>query len=619
MATIQELLANKNYEDILNKFKNSSQKDENADLRSKVQSDVDQFEPEEAVDALKQLPRSKDIIPSEKVGKNIEMGKVKSFVPEDLNNPSNSLNKPDDISPAVEKMPAPPSADMTPENMAPMEDVMPHLDPLKIGPGMNNTGGSLKTGLLASIPLMTGEAVKNAYHTMQNEDQRVKSGEFSTSPEDLTKIGNAGMHKPSGEMPPIVTPPNLTEPSAPQQQAGIPWNLPAGLMNNKVAADQAPDAAPDSPEKDLINQQTGGSHAENLLNNYRSLASEQNTGLRDAQDSANKNEMFANILKGVNQFNAGVTGSNITGPAKVDNNGSDSLLKSAQNPVTQYKQQVEDQKHDPSSRYSQIMRDYLGPKMIASKERELGRKLTPEEYKEFNDNFKDTSGDVAEKIAPHLATELATQAKLDYNKILKNAAINDKESQHQNQALQQVSQLVESARGNPAAAQAEKDIYAASKAKSLATLYGNPDNLNPAMTQLLSSEVAKIAAGNAPTMHELEGLTPSTLHSKFAGVWEKLANHPSKANAGAFIKQYIDYSNALTKDAEKVIKDKYGRIIETNKDRVGPEGYKHLQENYMNRFKPEESSDSEKTVSNKPDVMQNGHLYKWNNATGKYE
>jgi hypothetical protein len=99
--------------------------------------------------------------------------------------------------------------------------------------------------------------------------------------------------------------------------------------------------------------------------------------------------------------------------------------------------------------------------------------------------------------------------------------------------------------------------------------------------------VGKIANGGSSSMHELEGLDPKTLQSKFAGVWQRLVNEPTSANAGAFTKQYTDYADALTKDAQKVISDKYGRIIQTNKDRLAPEAQKHLEDNYLNRFKPE--------------------------------
>lgn len=157
-----------------------------------------------------------------------------------------------------------------------------------------------------------------------------------------------------------------------------------------------------------------------------------------------------------------------------------------------------------------------------------------------------------------------------------------KSGQQQNQALQQTTQMLESARGNPAAAQAEKDLYASQKLNSLV---GNGQNLSPEMVQLAASEVAKIAQGGVPTSEELKGLKPNTIPSKLASLAEQVQNQPVGANAQAFLKQYQDYAGKLSGDAQKVITDKYGRIIETNKGRLGSDNYKALQDNYVNRFK----------------------------------
>lgn len=183
----------------------------------------------------------------------------------------------------------------------------------------------------------------------------------------------------------------------------------------------------------------------------------------------------------------------------------------------------------------------------------------------------------------------------------KDTARQDKLDKNQKDAYFQTSQLLETARGNPAVAQAEKDIYAADKAKSLANLYGDPNKLSPQMSQLLASEVAKIASGGSPSIHELEGLTPTTLQSGLAGITQKLTNDPTPANAGAFIKQYQDYANALTRDAQKTISDRYGRILESRKPYLGDEGYGNLKAQYLDRFKqPESGGGSAPISSGKP-------------------
>lgn len=157
-------------------------------------------------------------------------------------------------------------------------------------------------------------------------------------------------------------------------------------------------------------------------------------------------------------------------------------------------------------------------------------------------------------------------------------------TQQQDKTLQSAQQLLESARGNPAAAQAEKDLYSAQKANSLATLYSDPNKLSMPQVNLLASEIAKIASGGAPTMEELKGITPNTLMGKLSTVTSNLTNQPSPANAAAFVKQYQDYTSALAKDAQKVIQDKYGRVIETRKAQLGPDNYDSLKAQYLDRF-----------------------------------
>lgn len=168
----------------------------------------------------------------------------------------------------------------------------------------------------------------------------------------------------------------------------------------------------------------------------------------------------------------------------------------------------------------------------------------------------------------------------------------------QKEALQNTVQLLESARGNPAAAQAERDLYASDKANSLMNLYGDPNKLSMPQVRLLASEIGKIASGGSPSMHELEGLTPNTLSGKFSEVVSKLTNEPTPANAAAFVKQYKDYSDALSKDAKKVIEDKYGRVIESKKSVLKSDDYDQLKTQYVNRFNgPEDKAKSASSVA----------------------
>lgn len=159
-----------------------------------------------------------------------------------------------------------------------------------------------------------------------------------------------------------------------------------------------------------------------------------------------------------------------------------------------------------------------------------------------------------------------------------------KQTQAYNQTVQQLEQM----RGSPAAGQAEKDIYAAQKANSLTKLFapdGDLNKLTDAQSKLLQLEVGKIAAGGQASEAELNSLDPATLTGKMSKVWGQLSNSPTPANAGAFLKSYQDYGNALSKDAQSVIEDRYGRVINSKKSQFTPEQAQTLNDQYINRFK----------------------------------
>lgn len=179
--------------------------------------------------------------------------------------------------------------------------------------------------------------------------------------------------------------------------------------------------------------------------------------------------------------------------------------------------------------------------------------------------------------------QIASDA-LEGRRALASSNADTKSSDKQNKFYDNMVSKAESYRGSPAGQQAEKDLYASDKAKSLANLYGDPNKLSNAQVQLLASEVAKIASGGVPTQHELDGLTPGTLQGALSGFVSKLTNKPTPANAAAFIKAYQDYANVLTKDAQKVIKDRYGRISDSYGNMISPEQADTFNKTYTNRF-----------------------------------
>lgn len=271
--------------------------------------------------------------------------------------------------------------------------------------------------------------------------------------------------------------------------------------------------------------------------------------------------------------------------------------------LADYQLADEKEKNDPNSSSSVLARNIL-----QSSSKAAGLNLG---------NISKLSASTIEKNFPSVAHLIDTQAqaaqRAESSKdrlALLQGQLGVKANDKQDKALQSAQTLLESARGNPAAAQAEKDLYSAQKANSLANLYGDPNKLSLPQVKLLAAEVGKIAAGGTSTQSELEGITPNTLVGKMSQYVTNLTNNPTPANAAAFVKQYQDYTGALVKDAQKVIQDKYGRVIESRKNQLGPDNYQSLQDQYINRFKTLSNSKTTQDPSSAPDVTAYAQQHK---------
>lgn len=312
--------------------------------------------------------------------------------------------------------------------------------------------------------------------------------------------------------------------------------------------------------------------------------------LSNALQAQQASQLMGGLGKAGELIGSGIVGT--TGLKPTERTGIEAfneIAKAGDKALQNYQLQKEQQKDDPNSPMSNMFREYaksLGVNINGDFTASMGEKLLPYVFKGFE------AQQSQEARHEDVALKMLEMQERQADKL------GEKAKDKQDRAMQQTKMLLESARGNPAAAQAERDIYSAQKADSLANLYGDPNKLSPQQVKLLASELAKIAQGGVPNMTELQGLTPNTLMSKFATVWGNLSNHPTPANAAAFVKQYQDYTHALTKDAQKVIKDKYGRVIESAKKQIGDDNYDQLKTQYLDRFKSEEQS-SKGSISSK--------------------
>lgn len=379
--------------------------------------------------------------------------------------------------------------------------------------------------------------------------------------------------------------PNST-PAGPMQAPASPATPPVSTPDD---SDDSDDNTP-SPEVSALfakNQTDNSSLSaqkaalQNSINGAQGFTDNTVSGLQAAQDQARQDQARNALMKGIGNISGGLIGLGMH--AKAPDQDANTKFYDAQDAIAknlpaEFLARGEQEKNDPNSAISAQAKAFAAPIM-----QKLGIKMP--------DNI---SYSALEKLNPLLVKQAdaqdAIQARhedlaLKYQTLAqsKSDAKDQKASKSQDQALTSTQQLLESARGN-SAAQAEKDLYASQKADSLYNRYKNPDQMNNAEVQLYATEIAKMASGGVPSIHELQGLNPATIPSQLSAIAQKYSNSPSSANAGAFLQRYKAYSDSLAQDAKNVIQDKYGRVIESRKNILGPENYDALQANYINRF-----------------------------------
>ncbi len=327
--------------------------------------------------------------------------------------------------------------------------------------------------------------------------------------------------------------------------------------------------------------------------------------LLDAQQERDRRNKAAQLIQAGSLIGHGLAGAGGATVSQLPQDTFSELYKNASIPVEDFKAKLAIQGDDPNSEVSKAAQDYakkLGINLPGAVSANTLFKILPIQEKfqasqETNATRRDTAKYRADAIAAQRENAAALREQNQATKA----------TDQQNKALTSAQQLLESARGNPAAAQAEKDLYSAQKATSLANLYGDPNKLSLPQVKLLASEIGKIAAGGVSTQSELEGITPNTLTGRLSQYVSNLTNSPTPANAAAFVKQYQDYTKELSKDAKKVIQDKYGRVIEARKGQLGDTNYNALKDQYLNRFNVDESGDKKDSngfdLSNPKDLV----------------
>ena len=213
---------------------------------------------------------------------------------------------------------------------------------------------------------------------------------------------------------------------------------------------------------------------------------------------------------------------------------------------------------------------------------DLGAKLPATYDPNMVKTLRDSNLTAGEKLAQeNKQQEFALQKSKNDIEIARLNLDLKKNSADQNQ---QTLQALQSARGNPAVQQAEKDVYSAAKINSLKDQVKSLDQMSPQQVSLLAHETLKMASGGQGTEDELKSIKPGTPQYALADLGQKLKNAPVGAKAGAFARQLVDYANSMAGDAKNLLKQNYQGIIETKKPYLAPGDYQNFNKQFMDRL-----------------------------------
>ena len=195
------------------------------------------------------------------------------------------------------------------------------------------------------------------------------------------------------------------------------------------------------------------------------------------------------------------------------------------------------------------------------------------------------------------AMKEASQAKISANATKAQAAV-----------ARDVDRSLAAAR-TPGAILQENDIYNAQKVMDIKNdpkIGGDLNKIKTNMIPVAIGELAKIAQGGVPHKDQLDRMMPPGVMQWIANNKGKVLNEAQAAQAKGFLQDYFDYVERIQKSAQKTVLDRYGRILDTNKNRMHPDDYSIRRDTWMNRFKnatPETSQKSTSQSSNPTDTI----------------
>lgn len=285
---------------------------------------------------------------------------------------------------------------------------------------------------------------------------------------------------------------------------------------------------------------------------------------------------------------------------KPDTSMYDERIKDASLPIQQYQLKQQNEANDPNSGISQGMRDYmkkLGVNVSDNASAAHIQSVLPMVYKDIE--AKQAQASHTEDLKNRLAMQQSMkEAQIDAAKQNKEAALanasairdvnrQDKQTQQAQAQANKMDQQAEQLRGNPAIQQDMRTLQRVQNAMSIIKQYPDPNQIPPNIINILNTDLATIAGGGVPGEGLIHEVSTPTLQSRVAGGVQQLLNHPTGANAAAFVKQNEGIFNTLSADAQKRLEDRYQRIGNTLGHNVRPED----RENYRRTYLPNHTYD----------------------------
>jgi hypothetical protein len=169
-------------------------------------------------------------------------------------------------------------------------------------------------------------------------------------------------------------------------------------------------------------------------------------------------------------------------------------------------------------------------------------------------------------------------------------------------------------KGNKALQNAYEGLRNSDAAMKIINSVKDPNDLNDTQYNLLTAEVAKIATGGAATEGATHDARASTGLSNAASFWQKVSGKPTPAQLGEFVLQNKEYLKSLNDVNHKYIDEYQMNNFDSYKNKVS----KEQKDEYLSKFGPQ--ARAKQALAEKPQtVIQNGHTYNLNPATGQYE